>query len=132
MPNYNPETGVRYGVIYLNSLDGDIAAELFDIARDDMCATCEENNEDEEGGSICDCCDPEVHGKGSYDGIEFIISCLGGAPLMWVTKSPHISYREALCSPCVPNGGDLGSPRVSPEEGHEMYDVPDSWRVEGS
>ena len=33
MTNINPETGIRYGCVYLNSLDPDTAAWLWDDAE---------------------------------------------------------------------------------------------------
>jgi len=40
----------------------------------------------------------------------YLLDYLGGAPLIWVTRSEYITW-AAPCSPCVPNAGDLDSPR---------------------
>jgi hypothetical protein len=52
-------------------------------------------------------------------------SFLGGAPLIWVIKSPHVT-RARPCSPCVPNAGDLDN---LDEGGIECYDVNPEYRT---
>ena len=46
----------------------------------------------------------------TYEDREFkyLLGYLGGAPLIWVARSPFVTYC-APCSPCVPNAGDLDS-----------------------
>lgn len=43
------------------------------------------------------------------DDVELMASTLGGAYLIWVTKSPFVTPCQG-CSPCIPGGGDLDSP----------------------
>jgi len=58
-------------------------------------------------------------------GMILELGYLGGAPLVWVIKSPHrASVRE--CSPCCPNAGDLDS-KVEPGMGVVCYDLPPDW-----
>lgn len=177
MPNYNPETGIRYGTIYLNHLDADVAYDLWMNGRN----VSEENAYDELKSEIerdADAIEEEVtiaiaesdHAllsserfveneieaaylrlgyddrddyidtrlelgsediqieepiiSGTSEGVEYSISWLGGAPLLWVFKSPIISTAK-LCSPCVPNAGDLDS---LDDDGYECYGIPDEWR----
>jgi hypothetical protein len=40
---------------------------------------------------------------------KYLLSYLGGAPLIWVMKSPFLT-KARLCSPCIPNAGNLDSP----------------------
>lgn len=73
----------------------------------------------------------------SYDdgkGFKCQITYLGGAPLLWIIESPRIVYIKSLCSPCVPNAGDLDSGIVAefnPDdpsgEGYACYGVPLEW-----
>lgn len=77
-------------------------------------------------------CD-EPHITGKYDDIEYQVTWLGGAPLVWVLKGPIGSVRS-LCSPCVPGAGDLDSGFVGGDtvppidfEGYECYVVPSNW-----
>ncbi len=44
----------------------------------------------------------------SYEdaGFQYRLGDLGGAPLIWVIKSPYVTPCKT-CSPCVPNAGDL-------------------------
>jgi len=50
----------------------------------------------------------EPHIAGEYEGVKYEIQWLGGAPLLWVIDGP-LGYCRKLCSPCVPNAGDLDS-----------------------
>lgn len=46
---------------------------------------------------------------GESEGVKMRLSSLGGAPLLWILDSPYRATVR-LCSPCVPNAGDLDSP----------------------
>lgn len=61
------------------------------------------------------------------DGCAYGLSTLGGAYLIWVYYSPSIVYVNSLCSPCVPNGGDLDSGLTDAESGYECYGIPEKW-----
>jgi hypothetical protein len=56
------------------------------------------------------CCDDDMH-EYTYDNgsTQYLLTCFGGAPLAYVIKSTHVAYTK-VCSPCVPNAGDLDSP----------------------
>lgn len=179
MSNTNPETGIRYGTIYLNHLDGDVANDLWmngkneseEAAYAELKAEIErdaDNIEDEVRIAVSErdysmlandrYMEDEVEAaynrlgyddrddyietrlelesdsiqieepciSGKYEGVDYAISWLGGAPLLWVFESPIIS-KARLCSPCVPNAGDLDS---LDEDGYECYGIPDDWRSE--
>lgn len=147
--NINPETGVRYGTIYLNNLASDLASDLFyngtNVSEDEAIEelrreiNAEIENDVENGDVNVDEIEWEFERRfdraaehlqideptimGTYEGVEYMISWLGGAPLLWVLKSPIITT-AALCSPCVPNAGDLDSPGD-----YECYGIPDDWRA---
>lgn len=186
MQNTNLITGVRYGVISLNSLDGDLAHELqhgpdavdltyqaafneekerlekewgqeleeAQIAASEngcksdyvseefidkwMMEKMGENSMDEyvdqaleAWSDQADFEEPTI--EGTYEGVKYQISYLGGAPLLWVCDGP-IGYAARLCSPCVPNAADLDS-TFSLEEDlvdgdemfHRCYVVPRDW-----
>lgn len=60
-----------------------------------------------------------------YEGVKGRTSWLGGALNLWIFESPILGmYR--VCSPCVPNAGNLDQPF---EWGVLTYDVPADWRV---
>ena len=65
----------------------------------------------------------EPQAEFEYEGINVVFSYLGGAPLVIVTESPYIAIAN-LCSPCLPNAGDLDSKNP---DGEECYDVPAEW-----
>jgi hypothetical protein len=50
---------------------------------------------------------------------HYIMDWLGGAQMIWALKSPVLT-KVNLCSPCVPNAGNLEDPN---EEGYECYAV---------
>ncbi len=142
--NVNPDTGIRYGTIYLQGITGDIAESLMygpgavDISWEsfvkevssECAALSEEFGEDEDQaelrlqealeGYYCD--EPAI--EGVFEGVSYGIGWLGGAQLLWIFQSPHIGKYD-LCSPCVPNAGNLDSPNP---QGFDCYDVPLDWR----
>ena len=61
--------------------------------------------------------------EGEADGVNYGITWLGGAPLVWVFKAPTTS-KFRLCSPCVPNACDGNNPD---EDGYEGYAAPADW-----
>lgn len=71
--------------------------------------------------------DEPVH-EFDIEGVKGRTTWLGGALCVWVFHSPYITHRS-LCSPCVPNCGDLDS-KFNDEGGYECYDVPPKWRYE--
>ena len=77
--------------------------------------------------------------EGEYEGVKYHISWLGGAPLLWVFEGP-VGYCNSLCSPCVPNAGDLDSGFELWDDleegdwdgkGFECYVVPRDWLRKG-
>ena len=60
--------------------------------------------------------------EGEYEGVQYGISFLGGAPMLWVFQSPLIG-KFALCSPCCPGATDGNS-----EGEYEGYDIPADWK----
>lgn len=161
MSNVNTgKDGIRYGVIACNSLNQDLVQELWygvgardvswEQAVEELRAeiTSEVMDEQEDGYDIDDVqdeIDDRVESRkewiqieeptivGCYEGIEYQIGWLGGAPLLWVMKSPVKTFAR-LCSPCVPNAGDLdnvyeGDPNEYNPGYSECYDVPADWRA---
>jgi hypothetical protein len=126
--NIDPETGIAYGVISGNRVP-DLVDEIM------RCGTSltQEAYEQEVRKSLTSALDEFTHGDHAGQIVEGILSDVlsqlepqfdeeewtwtdgdmtyllghfGGAPLLWVTKSPYLTYAPA-CSPCVPNAGDL-------------------------
>ena len=140
-PNVNPETGIRYGIISANSLDGELVQDLLYYQGEDLSwkeaeeeikiAMREEGVREEDWDRTLDDRLGDVYidepiVEGECEGVKFRTSWLGGALHFWIFESPHIGlYSE--CSPCCPNAGDLDSPN---DDGVECYDVPEGWRVD--
>ena len=147
MPNVNPDTGIRYGLISAQALHPDIIFEIqqygVDIHwRDQMDEIRAQVNREVEAGHVAeediddelDLCierqgdrwydDEPVH-EFELQGVRGQTTWLGGALLVWVFESPYQgNYR--MCSPCVPNAGDLDN---SDPDGVTCYDVPSAWRI---
>lgn len=142
LANINPETGIRYGVISANSINGFVFQDIFDQVYNFFSELCyneaieelkidnPEDAEDEEKldefeQDFFDNFQPEeIWGDFELDGIKGHLSCLGGAYIIFVTESPYTT-KAKLCSPCVPNAGDLDSLN---ENGYTCYDVPPEWK----
>ena len=148
--NMSPDTGIRYGTIYLNELDPDTSAHLFGIgknvsyeeAMDEMRMEVAieaaglgldesdrehwEDRELERRADHIQIDEPIIEGECEF--VSYHISWLGGAPLLWVFYSPHVG-RFDLCSPCVPNACNLTSPN---DLGYEGYSVPPDWLRKGN
>lgn len=144
--NTDPETGIRYGIIAANGLDPEIIERIQSTGRDvhweqrleelrlETKADVEDGLIDEDvfdaslDRRIEECSnrfydDEPVH-EFEIEGVIGRTTWLGGALLVWVFKSPVINNFD-LCSPCVPNCGDLDNPNP---EGYQAYDVPADWR----
>ena len=73
---------------------------------------------------------------GTYEGVEYRISWLGGAPLLWSLMGPIVRSR-GLTSPCIPGAIDLDSGfiyatcsydnSVEARHQHQGYGVPADW-----
>lgn len=137
--NVNPETGVRYGVVALASLQDWVFEEFFNDgvnqSMEDAVLEWESEHPDfdeDEKQTFIDYLDIE---EATYvlvkDDMQLMMSYLGGAPLVWVIKSPHRTSTR-LCSPCVPNAGDLDAKDKGGCEGgfFECYDLPADWYME--
>lgn len=112
MSNVNPETGIRYGVVSLNSLAEWVFDEFFQsgvnlsyqAALDEWIS--EGNDPDSEDFEYES--DEDTYELETSDGLKLGLSTLGGAYNVWVLESPH-TVRCGLCSPCCPNAGNLDS-----------------------
>jgi hypothetical protein len=127
MPNVNPETGIRYGVVALNTLAEWVFDEFFyhgtNTTYEDALKEWQAENPDADDDNFLWEGDEDSYELETEDGLKLGLSYLGGAPLVWVFESPHTT-RARLCSPCVPNAGDLDN---RDPNGEECYTLPDDW-----
>lgn len=149
-PNVNPETGIRYGVISGNTLDPEVLDQLYQKASADDTnrwrgergkellaevenSTLYEIYQDELDDLIdrqldyetANYSNDEPNAEIEHDGVKLKYSWLGGAPLIFVLESSLRTHVTSLCSPCVPNAGDLDS--GWDPDGYECYDLPSDW-----
>ncbi len=137
--NINPQTGIRYGVVSLQSLADWVFEEFLNHGtnhtyeaavaefRSEFFAENPDAEEDAYEEALQEAndgwqFDEEVHSL-EKDGMHLQLSWLGGAPIIFVFQSPHTA-KARLCSPCVPNAGDL---EHKDEDGELCYDVPADW-----
>lgn len=121
--NMNNETGIRFGVIYAQELDFDV---VWDAMYGNMVWDAPEEPvpEDEDEAYMCN----DDEGTGTYTdeklGLKIRLDYLGGVPMLTVLMSPY-TRKCSLCSPCVPNAGNL-----TDEGDYDTYDVPPDWYKE--
>lgn len=156
IPNINPETGVHFGIIACNSLDGDMLHTLLYEKGKDL--SYAEAVEEEKARQFAEFIaakdvidrygthsgiefwpdlnnfDPQIEEpviEGTHEGVHYRTTWLGGAQLLFIFDSPH-RVLATPCSPCVPNAGDLDHVALTEEAlaGAVLtYDVPADWRA---
>jgi hypothetical protein len=148
-PNTNPDTGIRYGIISANSLNSDVIDTIQSSGIDvhyeamrkelreaikgickDYMSSCDADEVAELAVETAsqDFYDNEPVYEFEIDGVKGRTTWLGGALLVWIFESPFQTHAQ-LCSPCVPNCGDLDN-LMSDEGGYPCYDVLPDWRDE--
>jgi hypothetical protein len=144
MANRNPETGIAYGVVYAHNvpiLHEKIVCngtdESFESHKAECVKTiaralkeCGQRHAEQQAKAIVDefewddyQCDEAEYSYTDRDGNSFLLSYLGGAPLIWCLKTSVVT-RARRCSPCVPGAGDLDNPSA---DGQECYGVPSDY-----
>lgn len=151
--NVNKTTGIRYGVLQGNSFptlleeifsNGD--DETFAAHKADLVKQLSRELQDDpywQRESVADTLAAGVVDEMEWDnyqtdesnysytdseGNEFLLGWLGGATLIWVVKSDRVVHVRSLCSPCVPNAGDLDSGEDDDAtDGPTCYGIPSSW-----
>ena len=122
IPNYDENTGMHYGAISANNVTGEIWNDFNPVyitecptcgneTTESECPTCGANFEDI-GLDYSEPSYQEWNGENEY-ALEYSESINA----FIITKSPFYTV-AAPCSPCVPNAGDLDTPR---ENGIETY-----------
>jgi hypothetical protein len=128
--NINPETGVRYGVIsghnaphLLESIMNNGVDETFEYHKSEcvkrlasLLEDMGQRDAEESAKSIVDDfewdsyeSDESEYSYTDAKGNRFTLGYLGGATLIWCIQTDTETYVRSLCSPCVPNAGDLDS-----------------------
>lgn len=148
MSNYNHETGIAYGYISANVLHQDVVSALlygdgcdtftdhsWEDTKENAIAEWRAENPDsdlDDSGvwdeieqDVADYYQPdESQTSGTYDGVSFATSWLGGALNFWIFHSPNVTDMACRASPCVPGAGILDDL----DGDVTCYNVPDDWR----
>jgi hypothetical protein len=139
MSNTDPKTGIRYGVIPINSLN-DFALESFEPDYGEaQCPECQgkaiDFDEDKHGEYksyaghraifeyVCESCEIAFDSEhafpeepiGNYFAEEGYEASLDEHNDIFITKSPFYTFAQ-FCSPCAPGAGHLNNPMQTPEE----------------
>ena len=121
--NMNVETGIRYGIVSMHSLDCEIQSELFDKAMDAYYDWFVENYPEESQNEDLEIDCETISGTSiEHEGLELVYRW----DSICVCKSKK-TVKVNLCSTCVPNAGDLSSPD---KNGFEAYTIPKDWYVQ--
>lgn len=141
--NVNPETGIRYTMFSANQIDNEVVNQIqsegadrhWEAYKADIRARLQREVDDgeldaddlefelEKRLDSDNYYDDEPSHEFDIDGVQGMTTHMGGALMVWVFHSP-LTARFRLCSPCVPNGCDGGSPDP---DGYEGYTVPEDW-----
>lgn len=152
MLNRNPNTGIPYGYISANHLDQEVVNKLLwgvdtvnhtereiviDFAVNEGFEPCGDQESDYYGAmewleEHVEHWDDEVPVAeecivtGTYEGVGYQSSWLGGALNFWIFESPVTTRKGRAASPCVP-----GACILDTLDGDEYgYDVPADWRAD--
>lgn len=120
--NINPDTGISYGVVALNSLDHDYGQVIFNSAEKHYFENLPEDQQQDEHA------EHEIEGEFSIDvdggKLEGSLFLFGGAYTVLISNSPIIAHKEK-CSMCFPNAGNLDG--EDDDQGVQCYTVPDNF-----
>jgi len=124
MQNTDPKNGVRYGVMVANHVPH--LWEDIELIPTNHCPYCGEFSEDLVNQDQCPNCNKEFDEFTDFphqsildkDGVKGFLTDDG---YLFVTESPYITYCR-LCSPCMPNAGDLDS--YDGRHGYVTYCLP--------
>lgn len=128
LSNIDKETGIRFGVISMNSLSEWVDTEP--VYPDDFTCECgkvtpysEIENDRCECGKYADIPEEPIGFKIEEDGYH-AVSCFDNTELM-ITKSPYYT-RGAFCSPCAPGAVNLNQACDDGEKaycfGHDFFE----------
>ena len=142
LPNRDPETGIRYGIVSLHDLN-EFALESFEPIYPCSCPECESEFEpgtQPDDDSPCPTCgfvaddDDDWFG---YEPIALIYEEEGYSLSLdehndvWIFRSPHTTSRWSHCSPCAPGAAHL-SDGTSEDHGDDLaYCLGDEWYDNG-
>ena len=112
MPNYNEKTGIPYGIIHTNHLQGWIWEEFEAVYPECRCGV----DSDDCGDCFCEPIGYTYEGEG----IKASIDEVGD---VWVFESPY-TMPCLQCSPCAPGARDLSA---YDEHSEKAYCLPPEW-----
>lgn len=145
--NRDVETGIRYGMISMNSLDCDVVSDIYDHGDDIGYEEAIEDIKDSiqsgfkrvledlglkpDDDDLSDMADNvmqnqewhrEESGPYRYESEGYVLQTTSDNNL-WVFKSPYYTHAQ-FCSPCVPGAGNLDCPCP---EGPKTYCLGPEW-----
>lgn len=132
MPNYDPETGIRFGVIsphsispyalddiYTNGTDPQYESakqgfrqKVFDVLNEYLSTDECDNLTDQAIEIFNERFESDGSGIMDYSDSEYTLHVSGDNFGIFVMKSPYYTYCRG-CSPCAPGAGDLDHPMTS-------------------
>jgi hypothetical protein len=148
LANVDPETGISYGVISLNSIDSYTLEDIYQNGEDLSYKAAREEAEKEfsmlkynpDGTPLDDDYlesamqewDEAYQNDNDaylYTSEGITVQTSGDGSTLWVFKSPYTRL-VSQCSPCVPNAGDLNTETAkwnSQGAPVNAYDLPQTW-----
>ena len=103
-PNYNPKTGIHYGVIYTRSLADWVMEQAEPVYTEACC-----NDPNPPSDCECSCYDEPTDWLIEPNDPDYTCEYSESLNAVYFVKSPYYTYCRP-CSPCAPNAGDLDRP----------------------
>lgn len=144
IPNTDPATGIRYGVINSNSLESWVLDEImyngenltYKDALEQHLTDAEAALEPlgvEWSGDLSDVIEDQF-AQAYYEENDTYLAVVDGVRLLLrestvTVLASHVTAQVSECSPCYPDAGDLDSPN---EYGVTAYTVPFDWFAENN
>lgn len=124
--NVNIKTGIRFGYVSANELHPEVVDTLLYGYQADNLTLKNWTQENPEADPDDYYTDEELV-EGTYQGVYYITSWLGGALNFFILQSDHITETANRASPCVPNAGILSKDSTGDVT---CYTVPTDWWAE--
>lgn len=117
--NIDTATGIRYGVISLNTVMSEYLND-FESIYPEIDRTPDSDADHDDGYDI----EPSLF---RYTREGLVLEYSPDSSFVWVFSSPYVTETK-FCSPCVPGAGDLDNPING---GVLTYCLPDDWFESG-
>jgi ribosomal protein L37AE/L43A len=136
--NFDPKTGIRFGIISQNSGVLQAWADSSEAVFIYHCPYCGQLLKKGIDAKRCPSCHKKIK-EGAFDSLDpvsysyeeegYFCEC-GEDGDIWITKSPYFTYAQ-FCSPCAPGACHLNNPLEEPVQDNKCYCLGHDWFESG-